>query len=606
MVSESFDGDTGQLIARSDLADTKLAALVSGHLVNCVALVPSTLYADMALTMGQYMYQKLRPNDEIPGMNVCDMEVFKPLVALRRPTHSGQHIEVESTANLQLGGIRYLFRTVSSTGILLADHGTCMLKFENVNAWLDTWKINQYMVQGQVDQLQRKLENEKAHKVLQGLAYKLFSALVTYDKKYQGMREVTLDAKETEGSAQIAFQADETNGAFFCSPYWIDSLCHISGFVVNATDLIDSATDVYISHGWKSMRFARPFSAGKQYRSYVRMQSRPKNIKMGDVYIFEGGDIVGKVGGVKFQQIPRKLLNTFLPGPSVISGQRPEILQKPTARAIVPKSQRAQISTSEPTQTLALRASDIVASETGVERSELVADTAFDNLGIDSLMSISMAARFHSELGVELSTSMFTDFTTIGDVLEFFGVHDRLSGNAEQHFPSGSSSSHTIKPSSINDEVIATPQSGLSLEGLSLDSGNVSGVREIISREMDIDPTELADDTDLSTMGMDSLMNLTIMAALQEKYGVELPSMLLVESPTIKDIELAMGFRSLPILSQQPTQHRYVAKPGSQEVPLKKHISNASSSGPSKVLSDLSQCPTCNFYSASRQSQEFE
>src|SRR5215469_11900038 len=220
---------------------------------------------------------------------------------------------MEASADLEERAVHVKFRTVTPEGKLLQDHGHGLVKYEPTEQWQEEWRRVQFMVQTQVDLLKQKLQTGAAHKILRGMAYKLFKALVTYDDPYRGMEEVILDGKQTEATAKVKFQTTEKDGEFYCAPYWIDSLAHISGFIVNASDLIDSTESVYISHGWGSIRIARQLSVDKEYRSYVRMQPAPGNISVGDVYIFEGEEIIGVVNGLKFQNIPRRALNIMVP-----------------------------------------------------------------------------------------------------------------------------------------------------------------------------------------------------------------------------------------------------------------------------------------------------
>ena len=61
----------------------------------------------------------------------------------------------------------------------------------------------------------------------------------------------------------------------------------------------DSKNQVFVNHGWDSMRCLKKFSPDVTYRTYVRMQPWQNNIWAGDVYIFEGDDIIAVFGGVK-------------------------------------------------------------------------------------------------------------------------------------------------------------------------------------------------------------------------------------------------------------------------------------------------------------------
>lgn len=56
---------------------------------------------------------------------------------------------------------------------------------------------------------------------------------------------------------------------------------------MNDSDGVDSKTQVYISHGWESMRFAKPLEAGKKYRTWVKVQPAAGKMVAGDVYLFD-------------------------------------------------------------------------------------------------------------------------------------------------------------------------------------------------------------------------------------------------------------------------------------------------------------------------------
>ncbi|KAK3076244.1 hypothetical protein LTS18_013527, partial [Coniosporium uncinatum] len=351
IVKEELHANSGLVVVQSDLSEPKLHKAVSGHVVNNAPLCPSSLYADQAMTIADYLYKQLRPGAAPVGYNVCSMEVHKPLVAQIPPPPEGQHMQIEATADLDLMSVHLRFRSVTPDGQLIQDHGHGLVKLEDSEAWYNEWNRTAFMVQTQVDLLKQKLASGAAHKVLRGMAYKLFTALVTYAPAYRGMEEVILDGKQTEATAKVKFQTTEADGDFLCSPYWIDSLAHISGFICNGTDLVDSENTVFISHGWSSIKIARPLSPTKEYRSYVRMQPAPGNVSVGDVYIMEGEDIIGLVEGLKFQGVPRRAMNVLVPPtllkknatPAPVSAPKaapkaaaPAPVAKPAAKALAP------------------------------------------------------------------------------------------------------------------------------------------------------------------------------------------------------------------------------------------------------------------------------
>ncbi|KAF2129822.1 polyketide synthase-like protein [Dothidotthia symphoricarpi CBS 119687] len=572
IVQEELHANSGTIVVQSDLSDPKLKATICGHQVNGTPLTPSSLYADQAMTVADYLYQQLRPNMPTPGLNVCAMEVTKPLIPQYPAPADGQHIQIEATADLETNQVQLKYRTVTADGSkVLAEHAVGLVKYEDVNAWKEEWGRVQYMVQSQINILSQKLQTGDAHKILRGMAYKLFKALVTYADNYRGMEEVILDGKQTEATAQVQFQTTAADGEFLCSPYWIDSLAHLSGFIVNASDHLDSDNSVYISHGWGSIKISKQLSPEKKYRSYVRMQPAPGNISVGDVYILEGEEIIGMVLGLKFQNIPRRALNIMMPP----AGAKTSAAAKPIAKAVPMKAlpssapvkavKPAPVKVSKPAPKaaktvkavkvvipgLVTKVMTMLAEETEVDVSELVEEAAFENLGVDSLLSLTISARFREELDMEIPSSLFTDCATVGELKKFFA---QLDGGAAVIADDVSDTED--EPSDPSSPMAAsTPASSApSDSGNDVDSkivcqvvdGEASLARKLVAEEMGVDVSEITDELDLTDIGMDSLMSLTILGSMREQTGRDLPADFLTVNVTIKDIETALGMRPLP------------------------------------------------------------
>lgn len=617
VVHEEFEANSGTVIVQSNVCEPKLFAAVIGHQVNGTALCPSSLYADMALTVADYMYKQLRPSSPEIGLNVATMEVPKPFIAKFDQPAEGQHIQLQAKADLDEGVARMRYSSVTPDGKLIQEHAHCTVKFENISAWKENWDRINFMVNSQVEVLKEKSKNREAHVIQRGMAYKLFKCFVDYNEKYRGMEEVILNNSTTEATASVQFQTKPEDGDFYCAPYWIDSMAHISGFIVNATDLVDSDLNVCISHGWESIRISKQLSADKKYRSYVRMQPKPNNNYVGDVYVLEGEEIVAVVGGLKFQEIPRRILNTFLPpqqktrtavSASALKPSAP--MKATTAKKAAPapikvqphksttKTQKAPkkvVAKKSQSATLSSRVMSIIATETDVDQSELVDEAAFENLGVDSLMSLTISAKFREDLDMEISSTLFTDYPTVGEMKQYFVQFDGAAGPVEDD-DSGSESEPPTDLATPYEEEISTPASSapssapsdagkadtdsLARELSDSEVGDVSLARHIVAQEMGVDISEITDQADLSEMGMDSLMSLTILGELREKTGIDLPSTFLVTNACIEDIENALGMRPKPKTKAAPASAPKVRK---QKAPQLDKV-NAK-------LSDISQYP---------------
>ena len=418
IVHEEYSDGKGTLVAESDVNRSDLYAIISGHLVNGAALCPSSIYGDIGFTIAEHMYRKMRnlPADApVPGINVRDVEVPKSLIA--KPG-APQILKITANADMGRNRIDVSFTTGTS------EHCKCVVEYGDKAAWLSEWTRAAHLVESRMDALQVQAQENKAHVLLQGMAYKLFTSFVDYEETFRGMQRIVMDAKNLEASAQIVPQPLKEGQNFACSPYWIDSVGHLSGFIMNANDTLDAKAQVYVSHGWESMRFAEALVPGKEYRTYVRMLPAGGKMVAGDVYLFDENRIIGVFGGVLFQCIPRRVLDTLLPPaggvPQRVAPANKQVEMTTTAEtsektptSIVTLKVEQKVSFSKSVTTSVM---EIIADECGVDMSELADGNSLADMGCDSLMQLAISGRMREDLEIDVQSTLFTDYPTIGSL----------------------------------------------------------------------------------------------------------------------------------------------------------------------------------------------
>lgn len=304
VVESIGDATKATVITETDISDPLLCPVIQGHKVNGIPLCPSSLYADIAQTLSEYLIDNFKPELKGVGLDVADMAVPKPLIYKNA---GPQLFRAAATADWDARQVSMQIYSVTLEGKKMTDHASCIIKFFDTEAAREEWKRNAYLIRRSVDRLFESAANGDSNKLGPGMVYKLFGALVDYDKNYKSMREVILDSEQYEATALVKFQAEAAN--FHRNPFWIDSIGHITGFTMNANDATDSVNFVYVNHGWDSMRCATKFSADATYRTYVRMQPWQGTIYSGDVYVFEKDEIIAVYGGVKVSNLLFRLLN---------------------------------------------------------------------------------------------------------------------------------------------------------------------------------------------------------------------------------------------------------------------------------------------------------
>jgi len=240
---------------------------------------------------------------------------------------------------------------------------------------------------------------------------------------------------------------------------------------MNASDAFNTKDFFYVTPGWNSFRMDSPLEPGLGYRSYVKMlPTKEPSMHTGDIYVFQGDQIVGMMGQIKFKRVPRSLMNQFFSPPDMrkkssgveiapkpiastpaqavpvskgtLAPHSAAVFQEPKAEALAEDlsllNEKAPVPVSEGTISAAREAAapamtevnsviadclELIASETGLEADELTEDAFFVELGVDSLMSLVLAEKFRNELRLEVKSSLFIQCPSIRDLKKWLEHH---------------------------------------------------------------------------------------------------------------------------------------------------------------------------------------
>ncbi|KAK4168184.1 hypothetical protein QBC43DRAFT_309829 [Cladorrhinum sp. PSN259] len=442
IIEQEFNGSAGTVVMQSDLMQTDFRAAAWGHKMNGCGVVTSSIHADIAYTLGEYLYKKLKSTSKDVPMNMANLQVYKGLVA-NQSLDKPQLIRVSiTTPDINTNVADLAWYNVHADGSIDEPFANANLYFGNATEWLDSWIPMKHLVDGRIADLERLAQAGVANRFTHNMAYLLFANnLVDYADKYRGMHSVVLH--ELEAFADIVLTTDKS-GSWTVPPYFIDSVAHLAGFIMNVSDAIDTKTNFCVTPGWKSMRFAKKLTPGAKYRSYVKMipTADDPTTYFGDVYIMQDDAIIGMVGGIEFHKYPRILLSRFFSAPD--DSKAPPVAKAPAkapastpapAPVAAPAAPAPVAAAPAPTPAAApapaaaapaapvadadsttSKAINIVAAEAGLDLEELVDEASFAELGIDSLMSLVIAEKFRDELGVVVSGSLFLEYPTIGDL----------------------------------------------------------------------------------------------------------------------------------------------------------------------------------------------
>ncbi|KAJ9620672.1 hypothetical protein H2204_012227 [Knufia peltigerae] len=552
LISRKQQGTTVSMVYETDLSDPLLYKVISGHKINGLALCPAGVYADMALTVADLFRKECAFEVPTTGINVTNMTILGPVTVPVPRVATPQLLQVIANAELESGNIHIEFKTqCPQTKNFTIPNAKCQAVYGSDQAWLHDWSRSAYLVRKRIEDLERGVATGTTNKMNKKMAYHLFSQLVDYSSAYQGMQEVLVDTEELEAAALVKFnESREIGDNFFASPLAVDNLAQLAGFVMNGIGAGDSSSGVYISHGWGSLRLSLPLDASRPYRVHVKMQPLEKSVMAGNVSIFQDQVMIGMIGDVMFQNVPRSLLSTMLsPHSSVGTRQSAASHKASKSPALGQKSEAAMPRQESPSAKALKRAEDtqanlilrVIAEEIGVDASELKDDSGFANLGVDSLLSLTIISKIREAVGIELPQSTFADCETVGDLKALLGDTGSATDTASE------SSLETPPESGIQ-----TPYPVAETLSSPADNDMIEALHMTLAEQIGIDVEELVATDDLSALGVDSLMSLSIVAALREKMGINVPQDMLAENTSLKGIKAALDLvpsPSLPILS---------------------------------------------------------
>ncbi|EFQ36810.1 beta-ketoacyl synthase domain-containing protein [Colletotrichum graminicola M1.001] len=539
VVEETGDAAQVRLIVEADIQRDDLSPLVQGHEVNNIPLCTPSVYADMALTLGKYLLDKYQPQTRHRLVDVSDMTISKALIL--RAGAAEQLLQAHADVDWKTMSAQVKFMSFNNKG-KLQEHSRCTLVFKDGNL--------QEKLQKDLDKVQQKLKALRDG-IAQGttarfntaMVYRAIRPLARFHNDYRAIDEIVLNSNTLEASSVLSYGAVKRGGHFHTHPAIIDSLTQSCGFTMNCNDSSDLDVDVFMNHGWGSFQIFEPIDFEKSYTTYTHMQAGQNNLWYGDVVVLDGHKVVAFFGKIAIQCVSRRVLKVIL---SMESGQKSNAQQASAVKApqkvaptrpvvTIPSSSQPSTKTSAPSalSNKFSTALNIIAEESGLSVDDLSDNTVFSDVGIDSLLGLTIAARLKEELDVDLEfNSFFYEFPTVKDLKHHFG-------NGPESADEMSSPDTPMSQSGWDDlsTPITVPSTPTGCADQPSQKVDFNKVLDIISEESGVAVEELTPDTNLGDSGVDSLLSLVIVSRLRDELDLDIQQeSLFLDCPTVADL----------------------------------------------------------------------
>lgn len=199
----------------------------------------------------------------------------------------------------------------------------------------------------------------------------------------------------------------------------------------------------------------------------------------------------------------------------------------------------------------------IIAEESGLAVADLTDNTHFGDVGIDSLLGLTITARFKEELDLDMDfNALFYEYPTVQDLRSLFG---------SVSVSSSSSSTSGEEPTGASSPVSAATVVTAPVSESGGDKVDFQQALSIISEESGVSMDELTDDTNFADAGVDSLLTLVIVSRFRDELDIDIQhESLLLECPTVADLRVCLtGVDAEPTFSAVPEMQ--LAESGTRE-----------------------------------------
>ena len=288
---------TRKLGFASNLNTENLGPAIRHYKVNRQPSYPTPIYVDMALAATSYLFMNPDNGQKVPAMEIStfeklsdlDLSTANPirLAATQRPSDTNA-IEISIT---------------SASAVDPTELARCKVMIGDGETWKNEANSAVYLYQSRMDLLNLFHNNGQISRLTTSDIYRGVPCFARYSKISQGIQEVLLNPEGLEAAATVALPQNE--GKYFCDPLWLDIFLQVPTLVVNCSQKA-TAEEQYTCQGWKKMRILLLLEPHTIYRVHVRMQlCAQTNSMAGHLYVLdEAGRAAVMIEHLKYKLLP--------------------------------------------------------------------------------------------------------------------------------------------------------------------------------------------------------------------------------------------------------------------------------------------------------------
>lgn len=487
-----------------------MSSFIEAHVVGGTPLCPASIYIELALEA----IDQQQPASKGETHMLKDITFESPLVYSK---NQGNNDSISLTVDQDdptKGGSRYSFRAQGLDSSYCAGTGSV----EAITHVRQLLCRKSAFVKKQVECLLNMGENAGDMFSTRMICSVVFPRVVSYSDPFLILKRFRISPSGLEGYGDFRLPADTSTARFICHPALIDTLLHSAGFVANNWISRDQACICVKVENITLLHENIAASAGSDLRIYCNMVDCVDGFVIGDAYATdESGNNIAMAEGMHFKKTGLEAFRSYL-ARLARGGQRHVEARsgRDAARNTVPLAGSTHDNIVQKVQnsdTVTMLHQEIQ-QLCGI-KSNIDADAALAQLGIDSLLLIELAQALRQRLphvetsGLDLSHCStvrdmesvllrIADSTTCSDALVH--TNENLTVHEEK--------SESLVPMFTEPQVTSSSNSSL------------NAVKDMVQDICGCEIFNLDKDVSLESLGVDSLLSMELEQGLRRVGGI--------------------------------------------------------------------------------------
>lgn len=534
-------------------ADEMFAVCTRGHAVLGQSLCPASLYVEMAVRAANTMSQNSTTSAVAPCIR--DLRISTPLSLVSNRT---VYLQLVPNISAQAESWQFTVLSCSQPGATASTkHASGTVSLLVPGTYLDAPRM-QFIRRIVGHSKQTELVNTREAHVLNGsIVYQVFGQVVDYAPYYRGVEQIVSKDKEAVGIVRVPSGQPTTLKEANCDPITLDNFLQVAGINVNCLSE-KSAEEVFVCTELGELFISDAFLTRKgmveqSYRVYTSFESNGDKMLVNDIFVFDNvtGDLTVLFLGAIFQGVPMASLARSLArlnsdtATATNGNQRTSIsaLRKP-AKSLT-ETRGAALSAKSDTNSdmprVLRQVRDLFSRVIEIPVEEVKPDVSLNTLGVDSLMS----SEILNEIKAQFNKTMTAEeLLGLGDVKSVAAFLSNVVANG-------------IYPASVSQGVTTeTAADHTDMPTHNRLSVTFSQIQEFLSNMLDIPSDEIAADTSLRDLGIDSLMATEVLNEIKKRFAITISAEEFQEFQNVLAIATRLQVSSgtfTPPLSQSDT-----------------------------------------------------